>query len=516
MTTFFAEENITSEHRVRDTALAEVAMAAGALRQQGFDYDGMLESLRRDFGLNMAVRDGDLKLIAQAACPVRLPYLTEIDAAKAFVSRYGNDLRYCARAGGWLVYSNGRWAKDENGEVFRLAERVTSNIADAAFLTTDLDERKRINDFAKQLRRRRVLENMVGAAAWQKEVAIGDPTVFDADPWLFNVANGTIDLRTGDLLEHDRANLLTKIVPIKYDPNARCPRWLQFLDEVFAGDAETVAFVRRVIGYTLTGSNREQAMFVCYGVGHNGKSTLFGIVRNILGDYGDETSSSTFMDRQSGGMTNDLAKLHGARFVSAIETGERSNLAEGLVKAVTGGDRISARFLHQEFFSFEPVFKLWLATNHKPVIKGTDRGIWRRVHLIPFMECFEGTRDDKGLRPRLEAELSGILTWAVQGCLEWQQHGLQVSSTVANATANYRAEMDLFAGFIEEKCLVEESACAGSGELYQSYRSWAEANGERPLSQKWFALRLSDRGFNQQRSKKKRLWMGLELLEGDA
>jgi putative DNA primase/helicase len=280
------------------------------------------------------------------------------------------------------------------------------------------------------------------------------------------------------------------------------------LDEVFAGDTETIDFVQRATGYSLTGSNREHALFVLWGAGANGKSTLLGIIAELLGDYGLCAAPSTFMERQAGGATNDLAALRGARFVSAIESGERQSLAENFVKAVTGGDKISARYLYQEYFSFEPVFKVFLATNHKPIIKGTDEGIWRRIRLIPFTQRFEGADADHSLRQKLEAELPGILAWAVRGCLAWQAKGLTPPATVKDATASYRSEMDTFAGFLET-CELNDTATVGATDLYQSYRAWAEASGERPVSQRWFGLRLADRGFAKRTVKGRTFWRGI-------
>jgi putative DNA primase/helicase len=200
------------------------------------------------------------------------------------------------------------------------------------------------------------------------------------------------------------------------------------------------------------------------------------------------------------------------RFVSAIETSEGRALAESFVKAVTGGDRISARFLYTEFFEFEPAFKLWLGTNHKPVIKGADEGIWRRVRLVPFDQRFEGEHCDPNLRGKLEAELPGILAWAVRGCLEWQQRGLKPPASVTGATLVYRSEMDTFAGFLEEQCVIEPQASVPASELYSAYRSWAESAGEKPLSQKWLSIRLTERGFkNVRQSGGRKCWVGLRV-----
>lgn len=440
--------------------------------------------------------------------------LTELGAARFFAQVYGDRIRYCARAGGWLVWDGRRWKLDDDGAIYRFAGACTDEMADIATQIPDLDERKKLLTFVIALRKRRGLENLIALAATLDGIAIGNPERFDSDQWLLNVENGTIDLRTGSLRPHHRSDLITKLVGIRYDPAATCSRWDRFLGEIFGDDPETVDFIQRATGYSLTGSTREHAFLVCHGVGANGKSSLLGTIGMILGDYGLAAAPETFVDRQAGAATNDLARLRGMRFVSALETSEGRSLAESFVKSVTGGDRISARYLYAEYFDFEPTFKLWLGTNHKPIIKGGDEGIWRRVRLVPFEQSFEGERRDPELRAKLDAELPGILAWAVRGCLEWQKRGLAPPSSVTGATAAYRSEMDTFASFIDERCEVADEASVGAGELYRAYRAWAESNGEKPLSQRWLGLRLSERDFRTQRTKRERRWSGLRLADG--
>ena len=439
----------------------------------------------------------------------------ELDAARFFAKQYGDGIRHCAKAGGWLLWDGQRWKLDDDGAIYRLAGECADAIA-AAVNTVPVEDWKKAIALATNLRKRRGQENVLAMAATQSGIAIGDPSSFDADQWLLNVENGTVDLRTGELRPHDRGNLITKLVGIEYQPNAAAPRWERFLDEIFAGDAETIDFVQRATGYSLTGCTREHAFLVLHGTGANGKSSLLSLIGQILGDYGLSASPETFVDRQAGSATNDLARLRGMRFVSALETSEGRALAESFVKAVTGGDRISARFLYTEFFDFEPVFKLWLGTNHKPIIRGGDAGIWRRVRLVPFERRFEGENCDPDLRAKLEAELPGILAWAVRGCVEWQKRGLSPPASVVGATAAYRSEMDTFSGFIDERCQIDAETTEAAKDLYRAYRAWAESAGEKPNSQRWFALRLAERGFESKRSNRERRWYGLQLATGDA
>jgi putative DNA primase/helicase len=378
---------------------------------------------------------------------------TELEAALFFAERNRDAIRYCEDAGGWYAWDGRRWRRDR-AEVARLAYDACFAIADSAEVLDDLALRKKRISFAIACQRRRGVEAMMALAQPLRGVALAE-TDLDASPWLLNVANGTIDLRDGVLHAHRRDALLTKLADVEFDPNAQAPRWLRFLDEIFAGDQDTIAFLQRAIGYSLTGDVREQCFFVLHGIGANGKSTLLSVLARMLDDYGASTPPETFVARKDGAPTNDLARLRGARLVSTVETNEGRTLAEGFVKAVTGGDRISVRFLFREFFELQPQFKIWLGTNHKPNIRGGDEGIWRRVRLIPFDQRFEGDRCDPDLGAKMEDELPGILTWAVRGCLQWQQDGLGDSPAIASATRAYRAEMDSFATFLEDRCEID-------------------------------------------------------------
>ncbi|HEY1656222.1 MAG TPA: phage/plasmid primase, P4 family [Candidatus Tumulicola sp.] len=442
----------------------------------------------------------------------RLPHVAELDAARYFAADCSEHLRYCTAAGGWHIWDGQRWTRDDNGAVVRLAEARVDRIIDSASSEPDLKERQRRLNLAMALRKRRGIENVIALAACENDIAVGKPTAFDADPWLLNAANGTIDLRTGQLRPHFSGDLLTKLVPIAFDTVARCDRWEAFLREIFAGNTATIDYLQRAVGYSLTGANLEQVFFVLHGSGANGKTTFLATLVAITGEYGLNARPETFVGRRDNAATNDLARLRGARFVSSSEIAEGKPLDEAFVKAATGGDIISARFLYGEYFEFEPVFKLWLGTNHKPVIRGVDEGIWRRVRLIPFEQRFDGDRCDPDLRAKLDGELPGILAWAVRGCLAWQERGLRAPETVTKATAAYRTEMDAFGAFLDEQCVVDPKAVASAGDLLSAYRSWAEAAGEKPLTQRWLGLRLEDRGFRKKRNHAGRVvWCGIGL-----
>jgi putative DNA primase/helicase len=441
-----------------------------------------------------------------------LPILKgELDAARYFVAQHGDRIRYCERAGGWLAWNGSTWVLDGDGEIYRLAHESADRIADAASEIPDLEERRKALSFAIALRKHRAIENVVAIASTLDDVAIGDPERFDADLRLLNVANGILDLRTGSLAPHLPSRLMTRVVPVPYEPEARCDRWLQFLSEIFADDADLIDFIRRAVGYSLTAETTEQCLFVAYGPGANGKSTFLDVLNRICGGYCATSSSDTFMVRKAEAPTNDLARLRGARVVLSVETGEDRRLDESFVKWTTGGDRVVARFLFREHFEFRPRFKLWLACNHRPLIKGSDAGIWRRIRLVPFTQTFAGDRCDRRLGEKLESELPGILAWAVRGYTEWQGSGLGMAQAVLAATKSYKGDMDLFGQFLSDRCVRDNREEATAGELYAAYRQWAEAAGERPQSQRWLSLRLSERNLQSQKRNGVKYWVGISL-----
>jgi putative DNA primase/helicase len=270
--------------------------------------------------------------------------------------------------------------------------------------------------------------------------------------------------------------------------------------------------LQKVTGYALTGVTSEQALFLLYGTGANGKSTFLEVVRALSGVYARQAEFATFLARTSDTVRNDLARLAGARFVTAVEAASGRRLDEALVKQLTGGDPITARFLFQEFFEFTPQFKLFLATNHKPVIRGTEHAIWRRIHLIPFEVTISLEQQDRTLPDKLRAELPGILAWAVEGCLAWQREGLSMPDKVQQATASYREEMDTFGLFLTDRCLQNATVSTTTEALYQAYCTWCRANGEYELSKNHFGMRLRDRGFTPTRLGNDRAWKGIALV----
>lgn len=427
---------------------------------------------------------------------------TEIGNALRLCDRHGDDLRYLhpkTSHGYWLNWNGERWQTDETGEVRRLAQKTVLSIyAEAAALQDD-QERKARAGWAVRSETLSKIDSMITLAETQPGIPVSVSDL-DADLWLLNCQNGTLDLRTGELLQHTREHLITKQIPVAYDPEAKCPEWTRFIRKVLP-DPELAAFIGRAVGYSLTASTREQCLFLLHGLGANGKSTFIETIRALMGDYALETQAETLMVKSHGssGPNNDVARLRGARFVSARESEEGQRLAESLVKSLTGGDTITARFLHKEHFEFKPDFKLWLATNHKPLIGGVDDGIWRRMRLIPFDVSIPKQERDLDLPNKLIGELPGILAWAVKACLIWQQYGLREPKTIREATEDYRADMDTLGSFIETHAVTGPNAKEKAGDLYRRYSHWCMDNGERDCGNTAFGRRLNDRGFRSEK-----------------
>lgn len=439
-------------------------------------------------------------------------FLTDMGNGERLVARHGKDLRYCHLWGHWLAWDGRRWAEDDTKTVTRLAKETVRAMYTEAAQIPDDDQRATLARHAIKSQAAYRLRAMMTLAESELPV-VARPADFDQDSWLFNVQNGTVDLRTGKLLPHQRENMITSLAPVTYDPDATCPRWDAFLERIMAGNQELIGFLQRAVGYGLTGETSERCLFIEHGTGDNGKTVFLETLAAFTGEYCQETPVATLMLRRNDTIPNDLAALKSARIVTAAESEEGQRLAESQVKHMTGGDRISARFLHAEWFNFRPQFKIWLATNHKPKIRGTDNAIWRRIRLIPFKVTIPKDEQDKNLTQKLAEELPGILNWAIGGCLEWQRQGLNEPTAVEKATQGYRDEMDELADFIGGCCVVRPSAKVTTKELYEAYITWCKVNGEEAMSKRKLGIRLRERGFSPKRDRQARGWQGVGLLD---
>ena len=444
-----------------------------------------------------------------ATMPRMFP-VTELGNAERFAHQHGANVRYCYDWRAWLVWDGIRWNRDAGAEVRRMAKQTVRSIYAEAAQQSAEGQRRALATWGTRSESAAAIESMLKLAQAEAgiPVAAGD---LDVDRWLLNVENGTLNLHTGELRAHRREDLVSKLAPVHFDPAECCPRWTRFLDEVFAPHPDIVPFIQRAVGYSLTADTREECLFLMHGTGRNGKGTQLKTLALVMGDYAGTADFSTFVQRRDdSGPRDDVANMRGKRLVSAQESREGAALAESLLKWLTGGDLVRARRLYENSYEFDPSWKIWLATNHKPVIRGTDPAIWSRIKLIPFDVSFEG-REDKTLKTALLAELPGILNWAVEGCLRWQEDGLQLPASVTDATADYRADSDQTRRFVAEVCIKGEYASGMGRLLYLAYRRWAVDAGEEPVSETAFGRRLVEHGFVKKHTEKGAKYEGIGL-----
>lgn len=443
--------------------------------------------------------------------------LGDIRAGRLFAKAMRGKLAYVAPRNCWLKWNGTVWDWCNKGEETQSAKRVADKILDhmSERYKADPERGKKALAWAMGLQGIKRLEAMIQLAKSEDGMTIGHMSELDADNWLLGVRNGVVDLRTGALLAPDPAMLITRQCNAEYHRDAKCPTWEKFLDDIFQGDTETVEYIRRALGYSLTGVTTEEVLFICFGHGANGKSVLGNAISTIMGGYAQAAPPSLLTIRQAGdaGPRNDIARLCGARYLGINETGQGDRLDEQVVKMLAGRETLSARYLHQEFFDFQPTAKPWLRTNHRPIIVGEDDGIWRRVHLIPFRRQFAEHERDPWLEQKLLEERDGILHWLIEGCLEWQRDGLKPSATVRRESAAYRKESDLLGEFLEDKTLRGPDARVEQGKLYGLWKAWNEANGTRAGSKASFSRKLNERGHGEAKSNGTRFYAGLHLRE---
>jgi putative DNA primase/helicase len=419
-------------------------------------------------------------------------HLTDLGNARRFVAMHRDVIRYVPIWKKWLVWDGRCWKRDDLGTIHLMArDTVATMYADAA-REEDADRRKKLVGHALASESEKRLRAMVSLAEFEEGIAIRE-SVLDADPWALTVRNGTLDLRTGELRAPDPTDLLTCALDVPYDPAAKCPRWKRFLDQIFNADVDLGRFVQCAVGYSLTGSTREQVFIILFGSGANGKSTFLETLRAMLGPLAQSARFESFLVKRGDAIPNDVARMRGARLITASESEGGKRLSESILKQLTGGDTVSARFLHGEFFDFEPTGKVWLCTNHKPDIRGTDLAIWRRVRLVPFTVTIPEAERDRDLPQKLREELPGVLAWAVAGCRDWYANGLGTADAVVKSTDEYRHELDTLGDFLDECCDLGPDLSVTSGDLYAKYKAWAEKGGTVPLSQRTLKLRLEER-----------------------
>jgi putative DNA primase/helicase len=435
---------------------------------------------------------------------------TDIGNGERLVARHGHDFRYCFPWSKPLVFDGRRWKVDDTAAVQRLAKATSRAIYREASTRDDDDERKALIKWGLASESRSRLDAMLARAFTEDGIPIL-PDEMDQDGWLFNCRNGTIDLRTGELREHRRADLITQLCPVDFDPHASCPLWIGTLEKFFGGDSVLVDYWKRICGYAMAGLVRDHVMPIAYGTGSNGKSTILGALLEAFGvDYAMKCPPDLLMVKKGDSHPTDRADLFRKRLVVAIETEAGRRLNETMVKELTGGDHIRARRMREDFWEFSPTHTLIMATNHKPRIRGTDQGIWRRLRVVPFTVSVEGDRDDKAMPEKLRGELAGILAWCVQGCLAWQEKGLDAPASVEEATTGYRKSQDMIGSFLAEHVVEGPQEQERCGQVYERYKAWAQRGNEFAISMTAFGQAMQERGFRTKTSNGK-WYLGLAL-----
>ena len=436
---------------------------------------------------------------------------TDLTNTLYFLRAYEDTIRYCITWDKFLVWNGTNWEIDARGFV---QERIPIFIHQMYRIMRFINDRILKSDFEKHLIKSesfRRIQAIVGLLKMQPSIKVIEKEL-DTDIYLFNVEGLTLNLKTGKAREPNIKNLITKKSRFIYEKDAECPTWNLFLMQIFNKDLQLIRFIQKAMGYALSGDVSEQCLFILWGTGANCKSTFLNVMLELFGDYALSTGIETFMKKNSE-QSNDIARLKGMRLVTTSEIEQGRQISESLIKMVTGEDALTARFLYGEYFSFKPTFKIFMATNHKPKIRGADNGIWRRIKMIPFTVTIPPEQRDKNLTEKLIAENSGILNWLLKGYAMWKKEGLEEPAAVREANEEYRMDMDSVGTFVTD-CLELDASLQWrlpTNLLYQTYIKWCSKNNERVMSQKWLGMRMSEKGFKRVITNGQRLWCGLAI-----
>jgi putative DNA primase/helicase len=445
---------------------------------------------------------------------------TDQGNGKLMATLHGHRIRYCYPWNKWLVWDWKRWRIDDIGAIQRVAKDVTRWMAADAAMCGDEKLFPLLIGWARDTAQKGRTGNMLAMCQSEPGVAIL-PDQMDRNPWLFNCENGTIDLRTGNLGPHCKMDHITKLAPVIYDRDAKAPRWEQFEEEIFLGDRELIMYVRRTIGIALTGSDEVQELNIWYGEGSNGKNVYYNTILAMMGDYGCVAEPDLLLAAGTDKHPTGVADLLGRRFVVTSEIEEGRQLAEALFKRLTGDRHIKARKMHQDFFDFLRTFKLFLAVNHRPEVKGRDYATWRRIRLNPFLVTFVKAgqpidppnvrTEDPTLGAALLKELPGILNLMVDACLDWQANGLRPPPVVIAATEEYRQAMNHIPEFLAEGCVVDAKAKVATDTLYAWYTKWCRTSNYDAMSKNAFGRALTKAGHKLLKSDSHTFRMGLKV-----
>lgn len=515
----YAEYALATELVARGANVMRVRLPHSAGNKTGLDDFLVTNGLKESIS---AARAAFEELPREKIDPAFPPHLTELGNAIRLEQEFGDRLRYVPKWGAWIAYSaeTGLWSKDEDGAVMRHVKRLPYLLREEAKKLKDSDVQKRFMGWAHTSESEKCLNATINLAKSESGLVLSDKLI-GADGWKLALGNGAaIDLRTGMPQAIKPDDYLMKSTSVMYDAYAVCPQWEKFLLEVMHGDKALVSFIQRAVGYSLTGDMSEQCFFIAYGGGANGKSTFLNTLLALFGGYARQAAPQTFMaqgNRDASAPRSDLCRLVGVRLVATSETESYQRLSEALVKQWTGGEQIVTRDMYGKTFEFSPEGKMWLATNHRPQIRGTDEAIWRRVMLLPFTRTFDAASRDPELGSKLKAELSGILNWAIKGCLEWQKNGLTPPESVQQAVKKYRADMDVIGEWLKENCVIGDDCRQLVSKLFGDYREWAKNTEEYVFRQRDFSQYLEERGYEKKqttdRSAGQKGWflLGLDL-----
>lgn len=453
---------------------------------------------------------------------------TEVGNAQRFARDYGHECRYVSPWKKWIVWDGTRWRIDETGTEVqtRMLAVIKSIFQEASDSSLDDKTREALAKWSIQSETNQRIRASLAIAAYDRDLAIM-PDVLDANPWTINVLNGTLHLprakgQRAQLEPHCKSDMITKLIPIVYNPAAEAPTWEKFLGEIFCGDDDLYGFVQRSSGVLLTGSTRDHVLNILYGTGRNGKSTLVETLQTVLGEYSATGRIETFSSVKftQVGANDDVAALKGSRFVVASESESTMKLREGLIKQLTGGDRVTARKLYQESFTFIPEFKLWFVCNHMPTVRNNDQGVWSRIRMIPFNYTIPENKIDPNLPEKLKGEIEGILSWVVEGVNLWaENNGVGYPDVIRNMTSEYRLSQNTVAAWLDEEVDVFEDGDPRFGTglnipsnvLFGAFKDWARENQEWCSSNKQFSQRLVEMGYRKERKNKGYVWLDMEL-----
>lgn len=441
--------------------------------------------------------------------------MTDSGNAQRLRDKFLNNIKYSYNQKKWLYWTGKIWNTDGTGEIKKLADLIIDDMKKEAF-REDGDIQEEMLKWCNKTASSKGKTNMITETQHLEGIPVLQAEL-DAYSDYINCQNGIVNLRTGELLPHDSNFMMTKIGLAEYNPNDADPKlWLKFLKDITNNNQELIDYLQKCIGYSLSGSIREQCAFFIYGMGNNGKSTFLDIVSDLMGTYSSNVQPETIMLRRNdGGANSDIARLKSARFVTSVEPNEGMRLNEGLVKQLTGGDKVTCRFLYGEEFEYTPEFKIWIGTNHKPTIRGTDVGIWRRIRLIPFTVNIPKDKVDKNLKYKLRKELNQIFNWAVKGCLKWQKEGLDIPNCVKEATNEYKSEMDILATFADQCLSIDYSSKekVSATKLFNIYTVWAQKNNEYQMSSRKFYNEIVNKVPEKVRTSEGIFYKGIKLNE---